>query len=358
MENLNPNGIHYLIEFFGCDFEQLDSLEFWEKILPESVRGTSMKVLHSHFHKFEPQGLTGFLLLSSSHISVHTWPDKNYAACDIFTCACEKETDLAFKRLKKAVICNHTNVRKINRGYQFLDLPIFSTGKMMQVKIKNILFEKESHFQKIVIADTEDFGKCLVLDDIMQCAEKDHDLYDKEMLSKLRKTDKNILILGGGDGYVAERALKLNPKLKVRMFELDAEVVFGSKEYLGQKVFDHKNLELYIGDALHYLKMSNGRDAEKFDGLVCDFTGEPITKEEKKKFESFYKQVIRLSKKVIKKGGWIAVQAGDSDVEEKYIDGAGILEDLLKKEFINVTRSDISIPSYGENDAFLFGEKA
>ena len=122
MENSNPNGIHYLVEFFGCDAEQIDSLEFWEKILPKTVKGTSMEILHSYFYKFKPQGVTGFLLLSSSHISVHTWPDKRYVAGDIFTCANEKETDLAFKRLKKAVICEHINAQKINRGYQFLDL--------------------------------------------------------------------------------------------------------------------------------------------------------------------------------------------------------------------------------------------
>lgn len=227
----------------------------------------------------------------------------------------------------------------------------------MKVEVNKILYKAKSDFQEVLIADTVDYGRCLILDGIMQCAEKDHDIYDKEILKMLKKSDKNILILGGGDGYVAERALKVNPKLKVRIFELDAEVVHGSNKYLNQKIFYNKNVELYIGDALHYLKVSNGRDADKFDGLVCDFTGEPVIKHEKKKFENFYKQIIKLSKKVLKNGGWIAVQAGDSDVEKKYIDGASILEGLLKKEFKNVFRSDVSIPSYGENDAFLFGRK-
>lgn len=240
---------------------------------------------------------------------------------------------------------------------KYLELPIFSTGEKMKIGIKKILHHKKSDFQDILIADTNDFGRCLILDNIMQCSENDHNLYDQEILKMMKKTDKNILVLGGGDGYVAETALRINPRVKVRMFELDVEVINGSKKYLGQKIFDHKNVELYIGDALHYLKVFNGRDAEKFDGLVCDFTGEPITKHEQKKFENFYTYIIKLSKKVLKKGGWIAVQAGDSDVEKKYIDGAKILESLLKKEFTNVTRSDIAIPSYGENDAFLFGKK-
>lgn len=240
---------------------------------------------------------------------------------------------------------------------KYLELPIFSTGEKMKVEVNRILYKAKSDFQEVLIADTVDYGRCLILDGIMQCAEKDHDIYDKEILKMLKKSDKNILILGGGDGYVAERALRINPNVKIRMFELDVEVVKGSKKYLGQKIFDHKNVELYIGDALYYLTSLNGRDANKFDGIVCDFTGEPITKHEQKKFENFYTHIIKLSKKVLRKGGWIAVQAGDSDVEKKYIDGAKILEGLLKKEFKDITRSDILILSYGENDAFLFGEK-
>ena len=44
------------------------------------------KVLKIETHKFEPQGVTGFALLAESHLSIHTWPEKGVAVCDIFTC--------------------------------------------------------------------------------------------------------------------------------------------------------------------------------------------------------------------------------------------------------------------------------
>jgi spermidine synthase len=354
MENLNPNGIHYLIEFFGCDFKQVDSMEFWEKILVESVRGTSMEVLHSHFHKFEPQGVTGFLLLSSSHISVHTWPDKGYVACDIFTCASEKETNLAFKRLKKAVICDHVNVQKINRGYQFLNLPIFCNGELMKLEIDKILYESRSDFQKIIIADTKDYGKCLIIDDVMQTAEVDHGLYDDEILKPLQKTDLQILILGGGDGYVAERALEINPSLKIDIIDLDVEVVKAAQNFLGQKIFDNKNIHLSIGDALYFLKTMKN----KYDGVVCDLTDTPIgTEKEAKDFGKFFEKIITLSNNKLKKGGWMSVQSGASCTAEGFIDEVAIIESVLKKHLSNISRSDVFIPSYGESCAFLFGEK-
>jgi S-adenosylmethionine decarboxylase len=39
------------------------------------------------FHQFEPQGVTGIILLSESHFSIHTWPEKAMLAADIFSCS-------------------------------------------------------------------------------------------------------------------------------------------------------------------------------------------------------------------------------------------------------------------------------
>lgn len=52
----------------------------------EIARQLGATVLSSSSHKFEPQGVTAILLLSESHISIHTWPEKRFATCDIFTC--------------------------------------------------------------------------------------------------------------------------------------------------------------------------------------------------------------------------------------------------------------------------------
>lgn len=354
MKNSNPDGIHYLIEFFGCKPDQANSVEFWKKVLQASVRGTSMEVLHSYFYQFKPQGVTGFLLLSSSHISVHTWPDKGYAACDIFTCANEDETNLALNRLKKAVAHNHVNIEKVNRGYQFLNLPIFCNGESMKIEINSILHKADSGFQKIVIADTKEYGKCLIIDGVMQTAESDHEMYDKELLKPLKKEDKNVLILGGGDGYVAQMALKKNSKLHVDIVDLDIEVIQSAEKFLDQKVFKNKRAKLFVGDALHFLKVGN----EAFNGIICDLTDAPIgTKKEAIEFEKFFDEIISLSKKRLKKGGWISIQSGASKAINGYINEVAIIEKILKKDFKKISRSDIFIPSYGESCAFLFAEK-
>lgn len=356
MKNGNPNGIHYLIEFFGCDKEQINSVDFWKEALNNSVKGTSMEILHSYFHEFKPCGITGFVLLSSSHISVHTWPNRDYVACDIFTCATEEDTNIAFERLKNEVSHKHMNSQKINRGYQFLSLPIFCSGEQMKLEIKNILYEKEtSARQKTIIVDSVDYGKCLIIDDVMQTAESDHEIYDQEMLKFLRKTDKNVLILGGGDGYIAQMALEKNPNLKIRVIDLDIEIVKCAKKYLDQKIFDNKSVELFIGDALHFLKVTK----EKYDGIICDLTDVPIgTKKEEKEFRGFFEKIIFFSESRLEEGGWISVQSGASSAAEGFVDESSIIEKILKGNSLkDITRSDVFIPSYGESCAFLFGKK-
>ena len=356
MKNIsNPNGIHYLVEFFGCDAEQVDSIDFWKKALPESVVGTSMEVLHSHFYKFEPQGVTGFLLLSSSHISVHTWPDRGYVACDIFTCASKKETKATFERLKKSIFHENISFDVVNRGYQFLNLPIFCNGEVMKIEINSALYEMQSDFQKIVIADTRDFGKCLIIDDVMQTAENDHEIYDGEMLKKLNKDDKNILILGGGDGYIAQMASEKNSGIKIDIIDLDVEVISSVKKFLGQKIFDNENVKLSIGDALHFLKNTD----KSYDGIICDLTDTPIgTENETQQFKKFLEKIISLSKKRLNESGWISVQSGASYTAECFTDEAAIIEQILKQEdFRDISRSDVYIPSYGESCAFLFAHK-
>jgi len=243
---------------------------------------------------------------------------------------------------------------------RYFTIPIYCDGSEMKVAVKKYIAEVNSGFQKLFFVDTPEFGKCLIIDGIMQCSEADHDLYDKEILKKIKKSDRNILILGGGDGYVAEMALKLNPNLKIRVVDLDVEVVNGSKKYLGQKAFSNKRVKLFIEDALHHLKVLIKRNRIRLDGIIFDLTDEPIRKKDKDakaSFVKFYGELIDVSHQALRKGGWISLQAGASKVIPKYNNAVAVLEKLLKNKFKKVERTDIMIPSFGEKNAFLFGRK-
>ena len=77
---------HVLFELKGCSYELLNDLEFCKLVLQISASKSKSKLIDIIAHKFEPQGVTGLALLADSHISIHTWPERRLAMCDIFTC--------------------------------------------------------------------------------------------------------------------------------------------------------------------------------------------------------------------------------------------------------------------------------
>ncbi|GFD80393.1 adenosylmethionine decarboxylase [Tenacibaculum sp. KUL118] len=113
-----PNGYHYLCELFDCDMSKLDDHDFLRKTFLDSVKNTSLVVLHDYFYKFSPQGVTGFLLLSTSHISVHTWPEHNYIAFDVFSCGNHKDTLLAVENIVSAIGGLSKSIQLVERGYK------------------------------------------------------------------------------------------------------------------------------------------------------------------------------------------------------------------------------------------------
>ena len=79
-------GKHYLLNLYGCSFVLLDDTEYLIKLMESGASTSGATVVQTIYKKFEPQGVTVLTLLSESHISVHTWPERGEAAVDIFTC--------------------------------------------------------------------------------------------------------------------------------------------------------------------------------------------------------------------------------------------------------------------------------
>ena len=118
LHNSPPDGVHYLLESFGCKKEQLDSLLFWKKILSKAIADSGIKVLNKHFYKFSPHGITGYLLLSASHISIHTWQEYSYLTCDVFSCGGDDEASDIVKYIRANICHEKVRKRKLKRGFR------------------------------------------------------------------------------------------------------------------------------------------------------------------------------------------------------------------------------------------------
>ncbi len=108
-------GAHVLADFWGCRPEKLDDAGLLMQALRDSAQVANMVILGEEEHKFEPQGFTGMLLLAESHISIHTYPEKGYAAVDVFTCG-GGLTQKAIDHLKAILEPEHIKEVRIQRG--------------------------------------------------------------------------------------------------------------------------------------------------------------------------------------------------------------------------------------------------
>jgi S-adenosylmethionine decarboxylase len=107
-------GLHLLVEFW--DAQNLSDLSFIEAALTDAARAAKARVLETKFHKFTPSGgVTGVALLAESHISIHTWPEHNYAAIDVFMCGTCNPHD-AVPVLEKAFAPQRSQVIEQRRG--------------------------------------------------------------------------------------------------------------------------------------------------------------------------------------------------------------------------------------------------
>ena len=107
-------GAHLIVDVWGAD--QLDDLELMEHAMREAVEAAKATLLHIHLHHFTPNGgISGVAVLAESHISVHTWPERQFAAFDIFMCG-DAKPELAVEVLRTHFHPGQFQVQELLRG--------------------------------------------------------------------------------------------------------------------------------------------------------------------------------------------------------------------------------------------------
>ena len=107
---------HLLLELYRCDYEKLNDESFLRCALNRCAKLAKATVLNLISNKFEPQGVTAIALLAESHISIHTWPESNYSAVDIFTCGKNMVPELASQYLIDALKAEEHSLLIIERN--------------------------------------------------------------------------------------------------------------------------------------------------------------------------------------------------------------------------------------------------
>jgi len=112
---MNPKGNHFIVEASGCA-DIIGEVDKMQEILVEAARRANAQVWAVSFHRFPPNGVSGVVVISESHLSVHTWPELEYMALDIYTCGSETCPEVAVDYVLERVQAKHTHVTEITRG--------------------------------------------------------------------------------------------------------------------------------------------------------------------------------------------------------------------------------------------------
>lgn len=194
-----------------------------------------------------------------------------------------------------------------------------------------MLVDEQTEFQHVQIAETEFFGKVMVLDGIIQLTERDNAGYH-EMITHIpllaQGSPRRVLIVGGGDGGSLQQVLRYPSVKEAVVCELDRRVVELSREHLTffGSPYDDPRAKVVIQDAFAYLN----DPANRFDVIISDTT-DPIGEAEKLFSPEFYRMMVNA----LTPNGAIATQC-----EQMYFDAS------LIKSILATAKKMVSCPAY------------
>lgn len=163
----------------------------------------------------------------------------------------------------------------------------------LDLRITDVLLNKDTEYQHIMVAESEEYGKIMVLDGAIQITERDEFCYH-EMMAHVAMSShpdpRRVLIVGGGDGGILREIVKYDHLEKATLVDIDKEVVMTSRQFFPEisSGMDHPKSEVLNMDAMKYIK----EHEDTFDIIIIDST-DPVDFAAGLFQSSFYSDVFR-----------------------------------------------------------------
>jgi len=130
-------GHHYIVEASGCDPKIIGNIEKVQQILVKAADIAGAQVWSISFNRFPPQGVSGVVVISESHISTHTWPEFGYVALDIYTCGKSVDPEKAVVFAVEAFGSSTSHITEITRGLDEGDMIYYHSFITWEERFKN-----------------------------------------------------------------------------------------------------------------------------------------------------------------------------------------------------------------------------
>jgi spermidine synthase len=345
----------------------------------EAARRAEATVVSEQFHRFEPHGISGVVVIGESHLAIHIWPERDFAAVDVFTCnsrlnmraAAEWLADMFaaadprfvyFIRGREPVLSPGDErarqelgadaptrlVRNLPRDEIYIDQDDGIGGHWFVMD--GTIATKRTAYQTAEILQFAHFGRALVLDGKLQSAERDEYIYHEALVHPAlcaHCRPRRVLIIGGGEGATAREVLKHPTIEEVVMVDVDDQLVALAREHLHswhRGSFSDPRLDVVICDGHEFIKSAMHSYNIIIVDIVDSFEDGPA--------EALYTaEFYRTLKERLAPGGILVVQGMECDTSE----WQGHLRARLSlKELFGHVRSYMTfIPSYGSTWGFV-----
>jgi spermidine synthase len=372
-------GWQCVIDLHRCATPHLDDIGWVRTTMLEAARRAEATVINEQFHRFEPHGISGVVVIGESHLAVHIWPERAFAAVDVFTCNSGLNMRAAAEWLTEAFAAADPRFVYFIRGRQPAPSPCGASPECVQATdaatlhrgeeprdeiyidedgeigghwfvIDAAVATRQTPYQTAEILQFAHYGRALVLDGKVQSAERDEYIYHEALVQPAlcaHFAPRRVLIIGGGEGATAREVLKHPTIEEVVMVDLDNQLVALAREHLQswhRGAFNDPRLEVVICDGYEFVTSTTERYNVIIVDIVDSFEDGPAEALYTKDFYSGLKE--RLAP-----GGILVVQGMECDTNEwqGHLRVRAGLEELF-----GYVRSYVTfIPSFGSTWGFV-----
>ncbi|MFB5663567.1 adenosylmethionine decarboxylase [Alteribacillus sp. HJP-4] len=113
---MDTMGRHVIAELWGCDMEKLNDMSYIERVFVNAALKAGAEVREVAFHKFAPQGVSGVVIISESHLTIHSFPEHGYASIDVYTCGDRINPNVAADYIASSLGADKQETVEVPRG--------------------------------------------------------------------------------------------------------------------------------------------------------------------------------------------------------------------------------------------------
>lgn len=352
-------GLHLTADLHDCrcDVSLLTDAKQLAALCSSMTHRTGLTAVVDRWHTFpdhegQPGGVTGVLLLAESHLAIHTWPERAAVTLDVYVCNfvldnSGKARDL-MGLLQQAFRPGRADRRQLHRGSGATTaaddgyvLEALNPHSVYGFRFERRLLSLRTPFQQLELLESEALGRTLRLDGRYMTSEADEFFYHEAMVhpaAMVHPFPERALILGGGDGGVAEELLKHPSMQRVTIVDIDPDVVDVARHELAsihRGALDDDRVRVLCEDGAAYVRSAD----DLFDLVVLDLT-DPETPAGPMYTQEFMQSLGR----VLAPGGAVVLHLGAPFFQPEQVRSLLL---ALRRTFRIVAPYGLHVPLYG-----------